>query len=110
MTRSPITIAVEGQTDVPVARRLIAYVGGEVGPIHVTRGKARLDGQLAGYDRAAAFAPWFVLRDLNGDAPCAGVLKQRLLPASAAGMCLRIPVRSVEAWLLADRERVAAYF
>ena len=31
------------------------------------------------------------------------------LPSTSAGMCYRVAVRAVEAWLLADVERLAAY-
>ena len=105
----PVTLAVEGSTDIPVAQRLLALVGLEVGPIHQKGGKAGLDARLTSYNRAAAFSSWLVLRDLDHDALCAGALVAQLLPRPAKGMCLRIAVRETEAWLLADRDRIAQY-
>jgi hypothetical protein len=105
----PVTLAAEGVTDVPIAKRMLRSVGLELGPVHTTGGKARLDDRLRGFNRAAAYSPWLVLRDLDHDAPCAPTLAQRLLPGPSARMCFRIAVREGEAWLLADRERIAEY-
>jgi hypothetical protein len=109
MSIIPVTLAVEGTTDIPVARRILAHLGLEVAVIYERGGKAGLDSSLTGYNRAAAFAPWLVLRDLNHDAPCASELIHRLLPRPAAQMVFRVPVRETEAWLLADREELARY-
>lgn len=104
-----VTIAVEGPTDSPVARRLLTHIGLDAGPIHEKNGKNGLDKRLTGYNNAAANAPWLVLRDLDHDAPCAGDLVNALLPNPSAQMCFRIAVRKMEAWLLADREQLARY-
>ena len=108
-TQLPVTVAVEGSTDTPVARRLLTHLGLDAGPIHESNGKFRLDRNLLGYNNAAAHAPWFVLRDLNHDAPCPGALVLHLMPMPASRMCFRIAVRETEAWLLADREELARY-
>lgn len=73
------------------------------------RGKSNLDSKLAGYNAAATFSSWFVLRDLDHDAECAPELLIKLLGSIAPGMTLRIPVRSLEAWLMADVEAIAEY-
>ena len=104
-----VTIAVEGPTDTPVARRLLTHLGLETGPIHETSGKVGLDKRLLGFNRAAANAPWLVLRDLDHDAPCPSELVKLLLPSPAIQMCFRIAVNEMEAWLLADREQLAKY-
>jgi hypothetical protein len=109
MASKVITLAVEGPVDVPVARRLLATVGLEAGPVYGKGGKTSLDQKLHGFNRAAAFSPWLVLRDLDHDEPCPGVLVARLLPRASARMCFRIAVRETEAWLLADRDQIAAY-
>jgi len=51
---------------------------------------------------------WVVVLDLDQE-PCAVTYVKSLLPERAAGMILRIAVREIEAWLLADRERIAAF-
>ena len=97
-----ITLAVEGRVDEAVARRLLKDAGLEAGPVYGLKGKPALDPKLEGYNRAARFGPWLVLRDLNSDAPCAPALRQQLLPSPSARMRLHVVVHAVEAWLLAD--------
>jgi len=104
-----IPVVVEGDTDVPIARNLLGLVGLDVGTVYGLRGKHWLDQRLRAYNHAARFDRWFVLRDLNGDAPCAPQLLQNLLPAPTVGMCFRIAIRASEAWLLADRERISEF-
>jgi hypothetical protein len=104
-----ITCAVEGPTDTPVAHRLVRHLGFTPGPAYEMGGKSRLDQRLGAYNNAAAFAPWLVLRDMDHGEPCAGALVQRLLPHQESGMCFRIAVREIEAWLLADRDALARY-
>ncbi|MBI5489794.1 MAG: hypothetical protein HY905_20840 [Deltaproteobacteria bacterium] len=104
-----VTVAVEGLTDVPVARRLLQHVGFDSGPEHITSGKARLDVRLGGYNAAARHHEWLVLRDLDHDGECAPELIGRRLPRPAARMCLRIAVRATEAWLMADAVPLAGF-
>ena len=85
------------------------HAGVSVGPIHGRRGKTHLKKRLAGYNFAAVHAPWLVLMDLDSEEDCAPLLKQSLLPRPSEFMCLRIAVREVEAWLLADRESIATF-
>jgi len=105
----PVTIVVEGTGDVPVARKILAVAGLEAGEQHVRNGKAALDVRILAYNKAARFGPWLVLRDLDSDAPCPGALVSTLVPAPARLMRLRVAVREAEAWLLADRERIAEF-
>lgn len=102
-----ITLAVEGATDVAVAKRLLLEVGLQPGPEYVKSGKAALDRSLAGYNSAARFSCWLALRDLDHDAGCAPELCRRLLSVPAPHMRLHVPVRAVEAWLLADAETLS---
>jgi hypothetical protein len=46
--------------------------------------------------------------DLDNDA-CAPHLRSDLLPQQAARMCFRVAIREIEAWLLADRERISRF-
>ena len=104
-----LSLAVEGPHDHVAAARLCRLTRHKISASYLTRGKARLDQRLAGYNAAATYAAWFVLRDLDHDARCAPELRARLLSALAPHMCFRIPVRSLEAWLLADRKGLADY-
>jgi hypothetical protein len=109
---TPIVIssAVEGVVDEAVVKRLIVEAGGEIGPIYGKRGKSLLKQRINGYNNAARHYPWIVLVDLNREADCPPPLKAVWLPNPSPFMCLRIAVREVEAWLLADRERFASFF
>jgi hypothetical protein len=105
----PVNVVVEGDTDLPVARAILKHVGLEPGLEIDCGGKARLDQRLPGYSAAAAHSPWLVLRDLDTDAACAAALVHRLVPRPARRLCLRIAVHAVEAWLLADADRMAQF-
>ncbi len=104
-------VVVEGDTDEWVARKIALLAGWDSEPLCIenTRGKPRLDEELPRYNQAARWSPRFVLRDLDTDKPCAGELRELLLPTPERFMCFRLVVRSVEAWLMADPEMLARY-
>lgn len=111
MTRSTLLIqgAVEGPLDEAVLCRLIRYVNARPGAIYGKQGKPHLLGRLRAYNQAARTSPWVVLIDLDQDAECAPPFLARHLPDPMPYMCCRLAVRSVEAWLLADGERLARF-
>jgi hypothetical protein len=111
MTQHPVVFsaAVEGPTDEVVLRRVVESCGAALGQVFGRNGKASLLNQLHHYNRAANFSPWIVLLDLDQDADCAPAAKAVWLTASAPQMHLRIAVRAVESWLLADQESLAAF-
>lgn len=104
-----ISAAVEGITDEALVRQLIHHVGAEPGPIYGKAGKPHLRDRVRGYNYAARHAPWLVLVDLDQDEDCAPPLCAAWVPAPAPYLCLRVAVRAVEAWLLADREAIASF-
>jgi hypothetical protein len=101
--------AVEGLVDEVVLRRLIRLVGAEPGAIYGRHGKQFLQKNLAAYNCAAESLPWVVLVDLDMDAECAVPFRAAWMPRPAPYLCFRVAVREIEAWLLADRERLAAF-
>ena len=109
MLSIPISAAVEGIVDEAALRRIARLSGVDLGTIYVTRGKDQLDRRLDGFNAAARRFPWLVLRDLDNDAGCAPTLVRHLLAVPSEHMDLRIPVRSLEAWLLADRKNLASF-
>jgi hypothetical protein len=104
-----ITLAAEGVVDIAAASRLCDFAGHSVGRTFPRRGKDDLDPQLSGYNNAARLSPWLILRDLD-DADCAPTLVKELLPHPSDLMLLRVAVREVESWLLADAASFADYF
>ena len=104
-----IAAAVEGTLDEAVVGRLVRHVGGSLGTVYGKNGKHFLRERIAGYNNAARHAPWVVLADLDADDHCAPPVRARWLPDPAPQMCFRLAVRSVEAWLMADAEPLAAF-
>src|SRR4030042_1572233 len=104
--QSPVFIqsAVEGLLDEAVIKRLIEHIGAVPGPTYGKYGKSYLREKVGGYNAAARSSPWVVLVDLNHEEDCAPPLRASWLPHPERGMCFRVAVREVEAWLLADRE------
>lgn len=103
------SIAVEGDPDEIVARRLVDLAGGEVTDVYGKQGDDFIRERITGYNAAAKFSPWFVLVDLDLKADCAPELRREWLPTSATGLCFRIAVRSIEAWFMADGEKLASF-
>lgn len=108
-TRPLICGAVEGYPDEEALKRLIAHVNGAVGRVLNKGGKIRLDEITASLNGAAKGTAWTVLGDLDHDANCAPELVAEKMPRPSPYMCFRVPVRELEAWMLADRERIAAF-
>ncbi len=108
-TAIEISAAVEGIVDEAVVRKLIAHAGATPGPVYGKQGKSFLRQRIAGYNNAARWAPWIVLVDLNHDGDCAPPLRNAWLVQPAAHLCFRVAVREVEAWLIADAERLAPF-
>lgn len=105
---TPISAAVEGAIDEAVVRRLLASAGGCIARAYLGNGRAGVLKNLCGYNNAARFASWIVFVDLDDDA-CAPPFRQRWLPEPAPFMCFPMAVRSVEAWLMGDREWIAKF-
>ncbi len=110
-TPTPVVItgAVEGALDEAVLTRLVNQLGGTLGVVYGRNGKSTVLRRLRGYNQAARFSPWVVLIDLDEDAQCAPPYRAAVLPHTASLMCFRIAVREIEAWLLADRGRLAEF-
>ena len=100
----------EGRSDEVVAAKVISAAGALPGISYgrSTRGKATLDRRVPGLNAGVGFGrPVLILRDLDHDAPCPAALVAQLLPARHTSCFLRICVRAVEAWLMADRAEYA---
>lgn len=71
--------AVEGETDVPIAEKLIRLVGPAPIPIRAAGGKSKLDTRIPELNRSGTALNWLILRDLDHDSPCASALIDRIL-------------------------------
>jgi len=101
--------AVEGDVDEAVVRRIAREVGADTTAVYGKIGKADLRRRIAGYNKAARFSPWVVLVDLNHEAQCAPQLIRSWVPRPNHGMCFRVVVHAVEAWLIADSGALARF-
>lgn len=106
---APINLLVEGLTDEVVAKRLLVHVGLVPGKSFGKSGKANLLARLPNYNQAARRSVWFVVIDLDNDEVCASQAIAKWLPATREGMVLRVAVRAIEAWIMADIESMAAF-
>lgn len=104
-----INVLVEGDIDEAVARRILEHVGLTCGTVYGKEGKNALLERLPRYNQAARFVHWLVIADLDQDAECAPDFVRDKLPNPAQGMCFRIAVRAIEAWLLGDAEGLATF-
>lgn len=110
--KRPVSLAVEGTLDEKVLRRLLDQVASErlePGICYTQNGRERLKQNTPRFNQAARFQPFVILADLEAD-DCAPTLIEDWLPAGAhPNLALRIAVRKVESWLLADRRACAGF-
>ncbi len=102
-----INCLVEGKLDEVVLRKLFSECSLKVGKVF-PYSLPEFSNRLKSYNQAGLHAPWFALCDLDRKA-CAPSRVQEYLPDPAQGMCFRVAVRSIDAWLLADREAMASF-
>ncbi len=109
-----VLVAVEGDTDVPFARRVVGAAGVDVARVMVLNGHGNLDKHVRRWCQPSNRQPMLVLRDYqpSGDAACVVALRARLSgPAPHSPSTLvRIAEHEIEAWALADREGIAEFF
>ena len=105
-----MSVVVEGDTDIPFVRKLALDARLEIDTTIDSNGKTEIDRLLGAYNAAAKGSPWFVLRDLDRDSPCAADFLRSIKFAPATWMCFRIAEREVESWLLADHDAVRSFF
>lgn len=109
MTPVVVTAAVEGVIDQAVLARMLKHERISLNVVHGLNGKDGIRMKLKGFNNAARFSPWIVLLDLDKDADCAPTLRSELLPTPAEKMVLRIAVRAVESWLMADSDAFSKF-
>lgn len=106
-----VYLAVEGPTDLAVAERMLGFVGLEPHRAITAGGKSRLDPRIPALHRSGAHLNWLILRDLDHDASCPPELIRRLGGGKPSPrVSLRVPVRAVESWMIADADGFAREF
>jgi len=101
--------AVEGPTDDVAIRRIMQSVGLVPGLGLGGNGREALLNRVPNYNRAARVGPFVVLIDFERDQGCVGAFVRRVLPAPSELMRLRVAVRSIESWFMADADSLARY-
>lgn len=99
----------EGDVDEAVLTKLAETCGVSISSVFGRSGKHAVYQRLDAYNKAANYSPWIVLLDLDDDASCAPALISKVLPNPAENLCIRIAVRAIESWLLADQPGIARF-
>jgi hypothetical protein len=107
--RLSVNIAVEGDLDEAVLKKILTSVDIEVVSVYGKQGKDNLRINIQRYNQAAQHGKWVILVDLNNDAECPPPFIDLWLPARSQNLQLRVAVRAVEAWLLAQRNEIARF-
>jgi hypothetical protein len=106
----PISILVEGNLDEAVAREIIDAAGGTVGTVYGRRGADYIEKKITGFNQLAQGLPILTLVDLMDiDSNCPAEVVREWLPHRHEQMLLRLVVREIESWILADRTSIARF-
>lgn len=109
-----VLYAVEGGTDVAVAEKLIVHVGRRPRQVSAAGGSGAIDAKLKRWCQPSNHAPMLILRDwdLVDGVPCPPALLDKVAPHATrpANVSIRIVVRSMESWLMADTWAARKFF
>jgi hypothetical protein len=103
-----IWIAAEDLPSVKTAERMASHAGFLPQSGIDAGGLPKLLSRLGRFNKSAVSLCWFVLVDLDRH-PCPVTLVNGLGPQTKPRMVLRIAMREIESWLLADRQHVAEW-
>ncbi len=113
---SRLTLAVEGRTDEIIARHILSYCGFSGSPRLVNgAGKQTILKKLPKYNEAAKAANYegsvslyVVLLDLDNH-DCVRDYVHNLIIKPEKRLIIRVAVREIESWIMADREHFARF-
>jgi hypothetical protein len=111
MDRTPVNLAVEDALSEAMLRKMIEQCAEalDVCACYQRHGQGYLKKNIGGFNSAARITPFIVLTDLDA-IECAPFLITEWLPyGSHRNLLLRVAVREVESWLLANRDGFARY-
>ena len=111
MSVIPVNLAVEDELSEAVLRRVLIQVkrGFAVGTAYRRGGFGYLRRTIRGWNNAAKGIPFVLLTDLDEYACPKALIEEWLDIPRHPNLVLRVAVREVEAWLLADRVNVASF-
>ena len=92
-----------------ILRKICLYCGLTPQRVFGKTGRAYVLTRIDNYNHAARFSRWAALVDLDREPNCVPEFVSKVLPHPSRCMSFRVAVRSVESWLLADRERLARF-
>ncbi|MCL6614398.1 MAG: DUF4276 family protein [Firmicutes bacterium] len=106
-----VDILVEGWLDEMVARKAISFAGHQPGTVFGKHGLGYLKNKLSGFNELAAHSnPILALVDfMDTGLECPPQLVESWLPQCSPRFLLRVVVREIESWLLADREGISGF-
>lgn len=101
---------VEGETDEAVANKLLERAGLTVGYSYGKKGCPYIKSRIANFNSAARQSAYLVLVDfMDTKLSCPPEVLSRWLPAKNENLVLRVVVRELESWLLADVENISRF-
>lgn len=105
-----ISLVVEGDLDEVISKKLISTYTShiEIKTTYPMGGRSQIQKRIGSYNQAARTTPYLVLVDLDQD-ECAPKLIKDWVPKKNPQLFLRVTIRQVESWLLADREAIAKF-
>ena len=110
MSEGYVSLVVEGSLDETISKKLISKYANHI-KIRTTYSmgsRSEIRKRINKYNQAARVYPFWVLVDLNQD-ECPPILIKEWVPHKNPQLFLRVAVRQVEAWLLADRQAFARF-
>jgi hypothetical protein len=107
----PVNLATEDELSEVVLRRLLDHSrrGYAIGKAYGRRGFGYLRTTINAWNRVAQYVPFIVLTDLDQHLCPKELIDDWLSEAIHPNLLLRVAVREVEAWLLADRSNFAKF-
>lgn len=103
------SIVVEGDLDEVIVVKVASSVGLRVDRVFGKKGKDWIGASIGRYREAAEHDAWLVVVDLDQSHECPAALVTDWLPNGIGRLCLRVAVRAIESWLLADRAEFARF-
>lgn len=107
----PISVLVEGTLDAAVAEKIITTAGGRFETVYGRKGADYIEKKIQEFNNLAQGVPLLTLVDLMDlDSDCPAEIVQEWLPHRNEHMLLRLVVREIESWILADRAAISRFF